>query len=227
MAGAICELGRLASEPMVQGEAFALIYRRQGGWGQWGWGWGREGGAQACGKVTRPASSFSSQAAGVSQDVLTPVLVPPTVFHPHIALPTFHTYPSGSQPPCLPSCQPRCLALHPLPPSSDGACSGEPLEKCSCSWLPTRVGLGTELSPCHPSKLHSPEASRCEDRKMAQPPLPGSCILGGRAGDLSSESCGSGPCVCVPWGCPLWAGREPGGPMNPCSPDQPCGRGLL
>ena len=63
-----------------------------------------------------PTSGFSGHIGGVTGCAHTSPC-PPTVFYPHIAPPpAFHTYPSGSQPPHLPSCQPLCLALL-APPS--------------------------------------------------------------------------------------------------------------
>ncbi|OWK04923.1 hypothetical protein Celaphus_00002782, partial [Cervus elaphus hippelaphus] len=84
--------------------------------------------------------------AAESQDVLTPVLVPPTIFHPHVAsLPAFHTWVphllllGPSLHACLhasPSL-PGTSAPHLTPPRK-GPTVGNPPEKCSCSRLPTR-----------------------------------------------------------------------------------------
>ena len=57
-----------------------------------------------------PTSGFSGQSGGVTGCAHTSPC--PPIFYPHVAPPpAFHTYPSGSQPPHLPSHQPLCLAL--------------------------------------------------------------------------------------------------------------------
>ena len=62
-----------------------------------------------------PTSGFSGQSGGVTGCAHTSPC--PPIFYPHVAPPpAFHTYPSGSQPPHLPSHQPLCLALL-APPS--------------------------------------------------------------------------------------------------------------
>ena len=101
-----------------------------------------------------PTSGFSGQSGGVTGCAHTSPC-PPTVFHPYVSpLPAFHTYPSGSQPPRLPSCQPRCLArLSHLPPSSDGACSGEPPGEVLLSPAPHKGRFGGQsclpITPAH------------------------------------------------------------------------------
>lgn len=173
-----------------------------------------------------PTSGFSGQSGGVTGCAHTSPC-PPTVFHPYVSpLPAFHTYPSGSQPPRLPSCQPRCLArLSHLPPSSDGACSGEPPGEVLLFPAPHKGRFGGQsclpVTPAHCTARRQADG----DRKTAAPSPWQLYLLGGRAGDLSSGR-GSGPCVCA-LGMPTWAGREPGAPMSSCSPDQPCGVGRL
>lgn len=153
--------------------------------------------------------------------MLTPVLVPPTIFHPHVAsLPAFHTWVphllllGPSLHACLhasPSL-PGTSAPH-LPPSPEGAYSGEPPGEVLLFPAPHKGRFG------EPQQTADTEASR-RGQENTRPPLPGSCTsLAGVLGTpvqalvLAHACLGEAP----------RAGRDPGVLMSPCSPDQPCG----
>ena len=141
--------------------------------------------------------------------ILTSHLCPPSTPGSH----TFYSWVPAFMPAFTPALLCLALLLPSFPPPQKGSAVGNPPEKCSCSRLPTRVGLG------NPSNLSRHGGKQTRTGKCL-PPSPWQLrLLGGSAGDSSSGS-GSGPHM--PWGGPR-AGQEPGVPMSPCSLNQPCG----
>ena len=139
--------------------------------------------AQACGKVTRPPLLVSPVISAESKDVLTPVLVPPpsSILTSHLRPPSTPT-PLGPSLHTCPHASPSAWHFWPhLPPSSDGACSGEPPREVLLFPAPHKGRFGGQSClPHHPSKLSCHGGKQTGTGKRP-PPLPGSCtpLVGG------------------------------------------------